>query len=68
MKKNPIRIVKKNSLGVSDNEVVSNNGRESSKSVAHKISGNVLNWIDELRERKTIEAIQSFSLLAKVTR
>lgn len=68
MKKAPVRIVKKNALSVNEAVVSTSNHNASSKSIAHKISSNVMNWVDELRERKTVETVRSFNLLAKVTR
>ena len=71
MKKAPVRIVKKNTLSASDAAISagsSSNHNAFSKSIAHKISDNVMNWVDELREKKTVETVRSFNLLAKVTR
>ena len=68
MKKAPVRIVKKNTLSANESAVSASNHNAFSKSTAHKISNNILNWVDELRERKTVETIRSFNLLAKVTR
>ncbi|HEX9961049.1 MAG TPA: hypothetical protein VGB00_08955 [Pyrinomonadaceae bacterium] len=68
MKKAPVRVVKKNTLSVNDATVSASNHNAFSKSIAHKISDNVMNWVDELRERKTIETVRSFNLLSKVTR
>ncbi|MDQ3798763.1 MAG: hypothetical protein M3384_04880 [Acidobacteriota bacterium] len=69
MKKAPVRVVKKNTLSANEAAVsAAGNHNAFSKSVAHKISNNVLNWVDELREKKTVETLQSFNLLAKVTR
>jgi hypothetical protein len=68
MKKAPVRIVKKNTLNANDAQVSASNHNVFSKSIAHKISDNVMNWVDELREKKTVETVRSFNLLAKVTR
>jgi len=68
MKKSPVRVVKKNTLNVNTANVSSGNQHSFSKSIAHKISDNVMSWVDELRERKTVETVQSFNLLAKVSR
>ncbi|HEX8370624.1 MAG TPA: hypothetical protein VF604_18915 [Pyrinomonadaceae bacterium] len=68
MKKAPVRIVKKNTLSASEVAVSASNHNAFSKSIAHKISSNVMNWVDELRERKTVETVRSFNLLAKVSR
>ncbi|HEX8249249.1 MAG TPA: hypothetical protein VF599_13815 [Pyrinomonadaceae bacterium] len=67
MKKAPVRIVKKNTLNANEAAVSVSNHNAFSKSIAHKISSNVMNWVDELRERKTVETVRSFNLLAKVT-
>lgn len=75
MKKASVRVVKKNTLSANEAAVstaaaavAASNHNSFSKSVAHKISNNVMNWVDELREKKTVETVQSFNLLAKVTR
>jgi len=68
MKKTPVRIVKKNTLSASAATVSPSNHNTFSKSIAHKISDNVMSWVDELREKKTIETVQSFNLLAKAGR
>ncbi|HLM00291.1 MAG TPA: hypothetical protein VK400_04490 [Pyrinomonadaceae bacterium] len=72
MKKAPVRVVKKNTLSANEAATVStataSNHKAFSKSIAHKISNNVMNWVDELREKKTVETVQSFNLLAKVSR
>jgi hypothetical protein len=72
MKKAPVRVVKKNTLSANEAAVsaaaTTSNHNVFSKSVAHKISNNVMNWVDELREKKTVETVQSFNLLAKVSR
>jgi hypothetical protein len=68
MKKAPVRVVKKNTLSANEAAVSASNHNAFSKSIAHKISDNVMNWVDELRERKTVETIRSFNLLSKVTR
>lgn len=69
MKKAPVKIVKKNTLSVGEAAVsATGNHNAFSKSIAHKISNNVMNWVDELREKKTVETVQSFNLLAKVSR
>lgn len=72
MKKAPVRVVKKNTLSANEGETVSaataSNHKVFSKSIAHKISNNVTNWVDELREKKTVEMVHSFNLLAKVSR
>ena len=75
MKKSQVRVVKQSALaaGVEASTAVTaagaagsnGNHKAFSKTVAHKISSNVLSWVDELRERKTIETVQSFNLLAK---
>lgn len=74
MKKAPVRVVKRNTLSANEAAIsaaaptTTSNHNVFSKSVAHKISNNVMNWVDELREKKTVETVQSFNLLAKVTR
>ena len=76
MKKIPVRVIKKNTLNetaaTADENgaacVSSNNQNESPRSVAHKISNNVMSWVDEMRERKTLEMVNSFNLLSKATR
>ena len=68
MKKAPVRVVKKNTLSANEAAVSASNHNAFSKSIAHKISDNVMNWVDELREKKTVETLRSFNLLAKVTR
>lgn len=68
MKKAPVRVVKKHTLNTNTEGVSTSNHNIFSKSVAHKISNNVTNWVDELREKKTVEMMQSFNLLAKVGR
>lgn len=68
MKKSPVRVVKKNTLNINAANVSSSNHNSFSKSIAHKISDNVMSWVDELREKKTVETIRSFNLLAKVSR
>lgn len=71
MKKAPVRVVKKNTLDTNTSNSLSGSAglrEEFTRSTAHKISNNVMNWVDELRERKTIEMVNSFSLLAKAGR
>ena len=68
MKKAPVRIVKKNTLNANEAQGSVSNHNAFSKTIAHKISDNVMNWVDELRERKTVETVRSFNLLAKVSR
>lgn len=68
MKKSPVRVVKKNTLNANTANVSSGNHNTFSKSIAHQISDNVMSWVDELRERKTVETVRSFNLLAKVSR
>lgn len=69
MKKAPVRIVKKNTLSAGEAVVAAGSNHNAfSKSIAHKISNNVMNWVDELREKKTVETVHSFNLLAKVSR
>jgi hypothetical protein len=68
MKKSPVRVVKKNTLNVNAAEVSPGSHHTFSKSIAHKISDNVMSWVDEMRERKTVETVRSFNLLAKVSR
>jgi hypothetical protein len=77
MKKIPVRVIKKNTLNetaasAGENGAgyasFSNNRNESPRSVAHKISTNVMSWVDEMRERKTLEMVNSFNLLSKATR
>lgn len=73
MKKNLVRVVKKSTLNAvaaapAQPQSSVNQRGDSPRSVAHRISNNVMGWVDELRERKTIEATRSFNLLAKVGR